>query len=92
MHTLAQALAALALLHVAAMWVPPVVWALWIARFVALETSLLGAALGASALGLGSGQPLVQAIGLVALASGLAPLVAALPAYCLLYTSPSPRD
>ena len=83
MHTLAQALAALALLHVAAMWVPPVVWALWIARFVALETSLVGAALGASALGLGlgSGQPLVQAIGLVALASGLAPLVAALPAY-----------
>lgn len=78
-HTLALVVVALSLLHAAAMWLPPLGWPLWLARFAAIESCLVGAALGAVGLALGSTP--VRALALVGVASGLAPAIAAVPVY-----------
>ena len=62
------------------MILPPALWGLWLARFVALEACLLAALTGAGALLLGLG-PIEQGLAVAGIVAGLLPALAAVPAY-----------
>ena len=69
------------LILVVMMWLPPQSWTLWLARFVALETSLVASGLGLAALLCGRGHFTIQGLAFGSLMAGLVPLLSALPVY-----------
>lgn len=80
MNVLARLLVALSLLHVAAMWIPPVAWGVWLVRFGALELAPLAALTGAVAIAATS-EPWVRGLGLVGVVAGLLPALWITPVY-----------
>ena len=80
MNLFARTLAAVSLLHVAAMWIPPVTWGVWMVRFGALELAPLAAITGVAAIAATS-EPWVRALGLVGVVAGLLPALWITPIY-----------
>ena len=78
---LPRLLVALALTQVLLIFVPLPTWTLWMARFAAIESCLFASVLGLTALFLGSGQPVVQVLAVIAVVGGLTPALGALPVY-----------
>ena len=78
---LARLFLALALAQVILIYVPMPTWTLWMARFVAIEGCLVATLFGLAAVSLGSGQPIVQGLGLLAAIGGNLPAVAMVPVY-----------
>ena len=79
-RTVARLLAVSAGLHAALMLVPPVSWPLWLARFTAVETSLVPFCTGLVAVML-TRERWVSVTGALALVVGITPGLSAIPAY-----------